>query len=30
MNRRELLTYFGYGGLGLAGSTIAGCKDFAV
>jgi thiol-disulfide isomerase/thioredoxin len=25
MNRRELLTYLGYGSLGLAGSTIAGC-----
>jgi thiol-disulfide isomerase/thioredoxin len=25
MNRRELLIYLGYGGLGLAGSTIAGC-----
>ncbi len=25
MNRRELLTYLSYGGLGWAGSTIAGC-----
>jgi thiol-disulfide isomerase/thioredoxin len=26
MNRRELLTYLGYGGLGLAGATTAACN----
>lgn len=27
MNRRELLTYLSYGGLGLGGSVIAGCMS---
>jgi thiol-disulfide isomerase/thioredoxin len=29
MNRRELLSYLGFGGLGLTGSVIAGCGKIA-